>query len=156
MDVPVTCRKCGKKAPASEFTVDPVLKMAVCRSCANERKMAARTTSTSQPLVRNTPTELPKPQKESGAGAGGFQPKPVVRNVPPPGWDVEDELIVKAAAKKASDYEATGLGSAPKLEDGRVLHTCKKCKYQFKYNPETNRPNMCPNCATMVRNAFDR
>ena len=37
MDVPVKCRRCGKTAPASEFSIDPDYKMAVCRSCVKSK-----------------------------------------------------------------------------------------------------------------------
>jgi len=33
VDIMVICRKCGKKAPASEFRVNSELKMAVCSGC---------------------------------------------------------------------------------------------------------------------------
>ena len=145
MDVPVTCRKCGKKAPASEFSVDPVLKMAICRSCANERKISARTATGSQPTVRNTPTEMPKPQSKPMGQTGGL------KNTPPAGWDAEDDLIEKAAQKKAYERAESGIGDAPKLEDGRIMNTCKKCKYQYKYDPETDRPNHCPYCGTLSK-----
>lgn len=172
MDVQVPCRKCGKKAPSSEFTIDTDLKMAICKACANERKIA-RSSSGFNPSVRNVPPEMPK-----------LQPRTPVANVPqelpkypartpvtntatvqapkqsslginlksqPAGWDETDELIEKAAAMKAAAQSPTG---DVRTADGRIMHTCSKCKYQFKYDPEDDRPNKCPYCGTATKPAF--
>lgn len=161
MDVQVPCRKCGKKAPSSEFTIDNDLKIAICKACANERKIS-KSTSGFNPSVRNVPHELPK-----------AEPRPVVLNQPgvfnktgssqsslginlkpsnrPAGWDETDELIEKAAASKMVARSSTGTAT---LEDGRIMHACRKCKYQFKYDPEDNRPNKCPYCGTATKDAF--
>lgn len=148
MDVQVPCRKCGKKANSSEFTIDPDLKMAVCKACANERKIA-KSTSGFNPSVRNTPTELPKPQpKPAGAPQSSG-----VRNVPPSGWDETDDLLEKAAAQKAAAVAAAS-GRNLTLPDGRVMHVCRKCKYQYKYDEQDDKPNKCPYCMTPSRGAF--
>jgi len=147
MEVQVPCRKCGKKAPSTEFTIDSELKMAVCKACANERKIA-KSTSGFNPSVRNTPNELPKAQpKPAGAPATGL------RNVPPVGWDETDDLLEKAAAKKAA-ASASAAGTSLRLDDGRVMHVCKKCQYQFKYDEEDNKPNKCPYCGTPTKGVF--
>jgi hypothetical protein len=171
MDVQVPCRKCGKKAPSSEFTIDPDLKMAICKACANERKIA-KSSPGFNPSVRNVPHEIPKSeprpavlnhpavlnqqtipsktvssQSSSQSGLGiNFK-----SNTPPAGWDETDELIEKAANTKTMSKSDTGNAE---LEDGRIMHACKKCKYQFKYDPEDNRPNKCPYCGTAVKDAF--
>lgn len=41
-DVQVKCKKCQKMAPASEFTIDPYLKIAVCAKCAKESRAKPR------------------------------------------------------------------------------------------------------------------
>lgn len=151
MDVQVPCRKCGKKAPSSEFTIDNDLKIAVCKACANERKIA-RSSSGFNPSVRNTPTELPKPQKATGSSAD-MLPKKGVRNVPPAGWDETDELLEKAAASKAAASAAES-GENLRLADGRVMHVCRKCKYQYKYDAEDDKPNKCPYCTTPSKSVF--
>lgn len=164
MDVQVPCRKCGKKAPSSEFTIDPDLKMAICRACANERKIA-RGSMGSNPSVRNVPHELPKAEprspvlnqpghSQSGLGIvfkSGPGATPVKSSAPPMGWDETDELIEKAAAQKAASKASDGNVT---LSDGRIMHSCRKCKYQFRYDPETNRPNMCPYCGAPTKDAF--
>ncbi len=157
MDVQVPCRKCGKKAPSSEFTIDPDLKMAICKACANERKIA-KSSMGSNPSVRNVPNELPKAQPRSpvlnqpGHSQSGLGiTLKSSNNAPPAGWDETDELIEKAAAAKAAAKEPSGNTTLP---DGRIMHSCKKCRYQFKYDPEDNRPNKCPYCGTPSKDAF--
>jgi DNA-directed RNA polymerase subunit RPC12/RpoP len=174
MDVQVPCRKCGKKAPSSEFTIDPDLKMAVCKACANERKLA-RSSSGITPSVRNVPTELPRPEPRSPVlnhpghsqeGLGITFRSPVKNTVsvapqnkpiqnkqqsPPIGWDETDELIEKAAAQKAAKQDPSG---NVRLQDGKIMHTCSKCKYQFKYVPEDDKPNKCPYCGTPSKGLF--
>lgn len=156
MDVQVPCRKCGKKAPSSEFTIDPDLKMAICKACANERKIA-KSSSGFNPSVRNVPHELPKVQPRapvSNVPGAKQSSSPLGLNVEKPaGWDETDELLEKAAAKKAAASAPDGNFTT---SDGRVMHTCSKCKYQFKYDPDDDRPNKCPYCGTPTKGLFRR
>ncbi|MFA6073108.1 MAG: hypothetical protein WC758_03275 [Candidatus Woesearchaeota archaeon] len=145
MDVQVSCRKCGKKAPSSEFTIDSELKMAICKACSNERKIA-KSSGGFNPTVRNLPHELPKAQIVPGAKpVSNTVSAPISKAHKPADWDETDDLIEKAAAKKAVESSSDGTA---RLADGRVMHSCRKCKYQFKYDPEDDKPNKCPYCGT--------
>lgn len=153
MDVQVACRKCGKKAPSSEFTIDMDLKMAICKTCANEKKIA-KSTSGFNPSVRNLPHEIPKSTapKAPVSNLPGARQSPLGLNVErPAGWDETDELLEKQAAAKASLKSPDGNA---RMADGRVMHACSKCKYQFKYDPADDRPNKCPYCGTPTKGLF--
>lgn len=165
MDVQVPCRKCGKKAPSSEFTIDPDLKMAICKACANERKIA-KSSIGSNPSVRNLPNELPKAQPRSPvlnqpvsntpSGLGITLKSSTPSASKPAGWDETDELIEKAAMAKAVSKAPASEGGNIRTADGRIMHSCSKCKYQFKYDPDDDRPNKCPYCGTPTKGLFRR
>ena len=115
MDVPVKCRRCGKTAPASEFTIDPDYKMAVCRSCVKNKKNIGNISS----------------QKEGSS----FTPTVSER---PASWNKVNEKIERDIFEKQ------------KMTSDKILKTCYKCNYKFKYNPERNFPNKCPFCGSPV------
>ncbi|PIN81356.1 hypothetical protein COV13_01415 [Candidatus Woesearchaeota archaeon CG10_big_fil_rev_8_21_14_0_10_32_9] len=131
----VKCRRCGRDAPASEFTVDYVYKMAVCANCVRERK--ASSNSSNHP-VKNSPLSksiMSEPKQNA------------VKQSVAVDWDEDDEFLEKTAGKKVVSEGV----KVVKLDSGKLLYPCPKCKYKFKYDAERNNPNKCPFCATLVR-----
>ena len=61
----------------------------------------------------------------------------------PAGWDNEDIMLEKAYKEKQKD-PFIGLS-------GTALVKCKKCKYEFNYNIDIDRPRTCPYCDMKVR-----
>ena len=88
--VDIKCRRCGKMAKASDFTVDYVYKMAVCPACVKERRAK----------------EVKSPVAEKNEAFG----KPVESAAPkkemPPGWDADDEKLEKMARQKEKAMQA--------------------------------------------------
>ncbi len=140
----VKCRRCGRDAPASEFTVDYVYKMAVCGNCVRERK--ASSSSVSHP-VKNSPLSksiMSEPAQKTTLPSSVSQ---TAKQSKPADWDEDDELLEKTAGKKVMNEGV----KAVKLDSGKLLYPCPKCKYKFKYDSERNNPNKCPFCATIIR-----
>lgn len=114
MDVPVKCRRCGKTAPASEFTIDADYKMAVCRACVKDKKNIGNTSS-----------------QNSGTPSSSTER--------PASWNKVNEKIERDIFEKQE------------MTNEKILKTCYKCNYKFKYNPSRNFPNRCPFCGSPVK-----
>jgi len=151
----VKCRRCGRDAPANEFTVDYVYKMAVCANCVRERK--ASSNSSTHP-VKNSPLSksIMSEPRQTAAGQStvlqnatnrGTISQNAGKQSAAADWDEDDEFLEKTAGKKVVSEGV----KAVKLDSGKLLYPCPKCKYKFKYDPERNNPNKCPFCATPVR-----
>ncbi|HII71196.1 TPA: hypothetical protein HA265_00395 [Candidatus Woesearchaeota archaeon] len=61
--VQVTCKKCNRPAVSTEFTLDPVYKMMVCKKCVEERRikenpLKSAPTPIAKPAVRTVPTPV--------------------------------------------------------------------------------------------------
>jgi DNA-directed RNA polymerase subunit RPC12/RpoP len=69
----VKCKQCGKSAPSTEFTLDPVYRMMVCRKCVEERRMKERPIMAGDRVVKPTAKPVvsvskpaPKPSVDLG------------------------------------------------------------------------------------------
>ena len=117
------CKRCGKQSPSEQFNLDPVYGLMVCPNCVKERK-----------------TAVAKKEIEQRKEANKEPPKPV-------GWDIEDEYLERAYAKKSASKAQTNVQPLP---DGKVKYTCQKCKYSFVYDPERKHPARCPYCSSDI------
>lgn len=135
----VKCKNCGKLAPSMEFSVDPYLKMAVCKTCSKGARPSQGKITSAQQKTQQTRPRGP-PQQDFL-----FKSKQQIQDEKPAGWDADDVYLEKLAkTKKESTVKAE------RLSDGRILYPCMKCKYQFKYSQEKNLPAKCPYCGTPV------
>lgn len=140
----VKCRRCGRDAPANEFTVDYVYKMAVCANCVRERK--ASSSANSHP-VKNSPLSKSIMSEPRSTASQTTASQSTAKSSRPVDWDEDDDYLEKTAGKKVVSEGV----KAVKLDSGKLLYPCPKCKYKFKYDSERNNPNKCPFCATIIR-----
>ena len=142
--VKVTCKRCGRQAPSSEFSLDSVFGMVVCRNCIKDRKSGIARKD-SGPMGKPKGTDEPKfdagEYDEIVHGKAGTPSK----GSKPADWDAVDEELERAAREKEQKKSPITV-----LPDGRLLIRCKKCKFEFKYNKQKGMPNSCPYCATPV------
>ncbi|MBN2053116.1 hypothetical protein JW756_06435 [Candidatus Woesearchaeota archaeon] len=127
--VKVKCKRCGREAKSDEFVLDPVYKMMVCRDCVKERRM-------------NEFSAAKAKQREEAK----IKMEEQIKKEKPAGWDAEDAEIERAFKAKQA--------AAPKIEridDANVKYTCKKCKYQFKFNVLNRMPGRCPYCGGSIQ-----
>jgi len=127
MGVSVTCKKCGRTADSSSFVLDPLIGMVACPNCVKDRKSASNK------------EHMQRMKQESK----GEESEGTIENLPPAGWDAEDEYLAKAARQKQESPHFT------LLFDKRLQ--CVKCKYVFQYQREINKPDECPYCGVAVR-----
>jgi hypothetical protein len=138
VDVLVICRKCGKKAPSSEFRVNPELKMAVCSGC-QKTNLSSKTSF--NPSVKNTPVTFDKKQNTIVTEK--------IENVPPKSWnETFKEPINKTTTSSLQN-------KSPNIDSEKTIRICKKCKYKYKYDSVNNKPNKCPYCMTPSKSVFD-
>ncbi|MBW2963918.1 hypothetical protein KY363_00520 [Candidatus Woesearchaeota archaeon] len=119
-DVMVVCKKCGKKVPSSEFVLDPVYRLMVCRNCSKSRAAASD----------------PKVVAEQKAKAEEAKSRPA-------GWDGDDESVEKLFRRKQNE-----MTPFRKIDEGHIKIVCQKCRFGFTYNTVKRYPNNCPNCGT--------
>ncbi|MFH1063990.1 MAG: hypothetical protein V1729_02840 [Candidatus Woesearchaeota archaeon] len=84
----VLCKKCGKKVNSTEFILDPVYRMMVCRNCNRDR------------IAKEHPDAKKKVE---------------VENSRPAGWDAEDELLNKRYQPKKPEFADLPRVSADKV-----------------------------------------
>lgn len=132
VDVLVVCRKCGKKAPSSEFKVNPDFKMAVCSGC---QKTSLSPKTSFNPSIKNTPTN-------NITQTNVVSEK--IKNVPPKSWNETPHSEPSSLKNKNADSD---------LE--KTTRICRKCKYNYKYDSANNKPNKCPYCMTPSKSVFD-
>ena len=122
------CKRCGREAVSTEFTLDPIFKMMVCPECVKERK--------NQSFM----------QQRTKAKEQARQAEEVVKKEKPAGWDFDDVEAELAFKKKQA--------TAPKIEKidkEHVKYTCKKCKYEFVISLYKRMPGRCPYCGEGVQ-----
>jgi len=111
------CKKCGNDAPASDFRMHYDYKMMVCPNCFKgipEKIKVQNTAKKEEP-------EVPKA----------------------PGWDKEDEYLIRAAKVKKDEQKSW---FQPIQGSQQLQCRCAACKYKFKYDPVKNMPKACPYC----------
>lgn len=124
-DIKVTCRKCGRSAPADKFVLDNAYKMVVCPSCVNERRDKDKVLRTLQEKKVQETEELKKK---------------------PAGWDAEDVYLEKAHKAKEAEIKVL----FERLDVEKVRYSCPKCNYTFVYNTVKKVPNLCPYCGEVI------
>ena len=141
MSIEVNCRRCGRKAPADEFKVDHVYKLAVCKVCFTEREKNIPKKPKEEPTLK----DLMKKQTHSEEKEESYEIKKSKI------FD-EDEELEKAVKKKQEKIrlEKENYVKTKKLDNTKVLYPCQNCNYKFKYNLDTQRPLVCPYCEKKV------
>lgn len=140
MSIEVVCRRCGRKAPAEEFRVDHVYKLAVCRVCYTEREKSIPKKVKEEPTLK----ELMEQKKETEEKNYEIKKSKI--------FDETDEYLERAVQKKKEKIreQKDSVIRTRKLTHNKVLYPCQRCNYKFKYNLETQRPLVCPYCETKV------
>jgi len=140
-NIEVNCRKCGRRAPANEFRVDHIYKLAVCKVCYTDRKK-----------------DLPKKPEEKTVREMMREPK---QETEIKTYDItrskifdenDDEYLDKAVKKKQEELQKRkeNVIRVKPIKDNKALYPCQHCKYKFKYNTETQKPTQCPFCGKRV------
>jgi hypothetical protein len=119
------CKRCGKEAPTTEFTLDPVYRMMVCAACVKERRDKDRVSRE----IATQKAEDAKHPKEQKA----------------PGWDEEDAFLERKFKEKM-----TSSVKVEAVDDDKVKYTCPKCKYNFIYDIGRKHPGACPYCGAEI------
>jgi Zn finger protein HypA/HybF involved in hydrogenase expression len=128
--VEVPCKRCGKPAPASEMTLDPVYRMMVCRKCVEERRMK------DNPLrATSIPAKTP----------GGTVLRPATMSAAKP------SSVSSARPASAPAPSAAKLVASP----AKSKIACKKCGWKFNFDAEKNYPQNCPSCGTPVKSGYN-
>lgn len=158
--IEVICRRCGKKAPADEFKVDHIYKLAVCRVCYNERSKnipkkevnnqtikndEIKTTKTNKtPNIHNTPNDIPN-KTSNNIKEYDIKKSKIL-------FDDDDEYLNKAVEKKKEEMKIRKENSVRVryLRDNKVMYPCQNCDYKFKYDINVQRPVKCPYCGKLV------
>lgn len=144
--VKVTCKKCGRQAPSSDFSLDSVFGMVVCKNCIKDRKSGIAKKEIGSIGIHGRQKETSAHEIDSGEYEEIVHGKQGQSKASKPvDWDSVDEELERAAREKEQKKSAISV-----LPDGRLLVTCRKCKFQFKYNKQKGVPNTCPYCATSV------
>ena len=112
--VKAKCKHCGKDAASDQFRLHYQLRMMVCPACYSGK---------------------PTPAQQAA--------REVVNPSHPPGWDKEDEYLVKMARIK-QEQQPSNFSKIPGTEF--VKYTCTSCKYTFRHNPINRQPGYCPYC----------
>ena len=121
-EVYVVCKKCGRRAAADKFVLDPIYKMMICPNCVKEGK---------EKTIFN-PLQQDRPKEESKSK--------------PKGWDPDDEYLEKAYKQKQSlkpTFEPVG--------ENKIKYICPRCKNKFLYDIVKRFPNVCPNCGSGIK-----
>ncbi|MFH1439566.1 MAG: hypothetical protein ABIG89_03305 [Candidatus Woesearchaeota archaeon] len=124
--IKAVCKKCSKKALATEFILDPVYKMMVCPLCVKERK-------NKENIARTKAVE----EKE----------KTTKKEIKPHGWDQEDEYLEKIHKQKEKEKIKVEI---QRIDREKIRYTCPKCKYTFIYNEIKKQPSRCPYCTSTI------
>ena len=128
VDISVVCKRCGKTAKSSEFVLDPIYKMAVCPACVKDRK------------------DKEKQAEKARFDEKGKQKQQEALKGKPAGWDYEDDYL-EHAEKKKNDQKPIQF---EKIGAEKVMVTCPKCTYKFKFNTIKKVPKSCPYCGRMI------
>ncbi|MFP4567996.1 MAG: hypothetical protein ACLFN8_03555 [Candidatus Woesearchaeota archaeon] len=142
--IEVLCRRCGRKAPADEFKIDHVYKLAVCRVCYTEReKNLPKKSVVVNSSTMNVP-DMPKIEKSDDSSPYEIRKSKI--------FDEDDVYLEKAVERKKAHIEERRANSVrvKRVSDSKVLYPCVKCNYKFKYNVETKKPIDCPYCGAKV------
>jgi len=116
--VKATCKVCNQAFPSDQFRLHFKLKMMVCPNCFSGKTQ--------------------KRQEEQKVVAE----KPKI-----PGWDAEDEYLVKAAKMRQQTEKAT-FKRVPGTQQIKCI--CHNCTYSFNYDPFRKMPRACPYCNTDI------
>ena len=108
------CKNCGNLANAEDFKLHYKVRAMVCPPCS-----------------KNPDHHKPKPEPV----------KEVVAK--PPGWDAEDEYLLKASKMKEEENRAQ-FSRIPGTN--HVQCKCRGCDFSFKFNVVTRMPASCPYC----------
>lgn len=119
--VMATCKHCGKQYPSTEFTLDPVYRMMVCKKCVEERRMKESPIKSGAPAV-SRPSSISSVQ--------GSVARPVAK--PSPGLGIPSAKPSTAAS------------------GNKTRQKCKKCGNVFLYDAEKCYPQNCPQCGTHI------
>jgi len=139
--IEVICRKCGRKAPADDFRVDHIYKLAVCKVCYTDRKK-----------------DLPKKPEEKTVRELMQEPRQELKSIQ---YEIkksrifdenDDDYLEKAVKKKQEEIlkRKENVIRVRPIKDNKALYPCQHCKYKFKYNLETKKPTQCPFCGRKV------
>lgn len=115
MTIKVPCKNCGQQTPVDDFKLHYKYKMMVCPACYSGR------------------TEEIRKREE----------KVAAKDVKPPDWDKEDEILERMTAIRKQENQAQFSKIAG---TDQVKCNCANCKYSFKYNPYRKQPRTCPYC----------
>jgi len=140
--IEVICRRCGRKAPADEFRVDHIYKLAVCKVCFTDRKKdLPKKTQTTQNVKEDKVVEESSKQYE------------IKRSKL---FD-DDEYLEKAIQRKKEEFKKKRENAVKVrlLKENKALYPCPHCSYKFKYNIETETPTKCPYCGKKVNPNID-
>lgn len=138
--IEVICRRCGRKAPADEFKVDHIYKLAVCKVCYTDRKKdIPKKVEEKTSREQITPQELKTPENKYEIRKSKI-------------LDEDDEYLERAVEKKKQEIlrQKEDTVKVKNLQDNKVLYPCQHCTYKFKYNIQTQRPTKCPYCAKNI------
>lgn len=130
--VEVKCKNCGKSYPSTEFTLDPVFRMMVCRKCVSDRRMKENPIKAgSAPMQKTSTTPM--------------------RSAPLP--------VQKPAAPSMTRSRNTPLdpGSEPRQVEPRgdkIKQRCRKCGFSYLFDAAKGYPLNCPNCGSHQSQAF--
>lgn len=125
--VSAVCKRCGRTAKSTEFVLDNVYKLMVCPQCVKERKERQRDAE----KQAHDEVEAEKVQAE--------------KKTKPAGWDHEDEYLEKVEKQRQKNQL-----QFERLDSERVMLTCPKCEYKFKFNTVKKSPKLCPYCGTVI------
>ncbi|MCC7574461.1 hypothetical protein KO361_02625 [Candidatus Woesearchaeota archaeon] len=137
--IEVICRRCGKKAPADEFKVDHVYKLAVCNVCHTGRKKDLPKRPEKEKTLRELTDEYIKKQSKKPERYEILRSKIM---------EEDDDYLEKAVRKKKEEMQRRKENAVKVtfLNGNKVLYPCQSCKYKFKYDIEKQRPTKCPYC----------
>jgi len=122
-DVEVVCKKCSSKSKASEFKVDPILGIMVCRKCYGIKA----------PIAKKEPTKEAKP-------VGWDKDDEVIRHL----YNEKE----RSRLKLLNENREIKFEIIPGTRS--LFYVCEGCEYKFKYNSIKHWPNTCPSCDKMV------
>lgn len=147
--IEVVCRRCGRRAPADEFKVDHVYKLAVCRVCYTERQKQESKKSESSSKDEKTSVLN---DVSSKTNTPKLDDKTKIEKSKIFDEDEDDKYLKKEFEKKQErlKQERENVVRVKKLSSNKVLYPCQNCGYKFKFNIETQRPLDCPFCGKKI------
>ncbi|MBW2964783.1 hypothetical protein KY363_04955 [Candidatus Woesearchaeota archaeon] len=132
--VEVKCKNCGKAYPSTEFTLDPVYRMMVCRKCVSERRMKENP-------IKAGPASLPRPVNSPVKSAPA--PRPEVRTMPSMTRSRNTPLDPGAEPRQV---EAKG---------DKMRQRCRKCGFNYLFDAAKGYPLNCPNCGEPSKSNYN-